>query len=310
MLEAALRFCAVGVILLGAGGCSSDTPGLTPIPSGATVAGADSSGGSATGGLNSFGGVSAGSGSTPSPSTAGSTAIAGASSGGMSGTGAAGAAGAAGGPVAPARVLCLGDSITEAEDAWVYSLQDLLVERSCRFELIGYDEGPYNGPYAMRPGYGHRRIAAGGFSTTGILNLIKERGLGGTPDVVLEYLGVNNQYGGFVDGKYNPDNSNDPTGSFLKDNREIIALVRAQNPAVAFLLMKPQNGSLPNIGAAIDELVATESTSASPVISVEGAVGVETGDGIHPTEAGSKTLAGPVGSALADLLAKHGLCPL
>lgn len=230
--------------------------------------------------------------------------------GGTGGTSSAGAGGSGGAaqPTSPVKILCVGDSITEQEASWIYPLQDALREAGCNYELIGLDQGPYNGPYVGKLGYDSKRVAAGGFSTTGILNYIKEKGMGGAPDVVIEYLGVNNVYGGFIDGKYNPDNRDDPDGSYIKDNQELIALVRAQNPQATFLLMKIENDALPVIDAAIDSLAAAQSTPASPVIAVAVARDVETQDGIHPTADGAKTLAGPIAKALSALLTSRGSC--
>ncbi len=230
--------------------------------------------------------------------------------GGPAGTSNAGAGGSGGAaqPTSPVKILCIGDSITEQEASWIYPLQDALREAGCQYELIGLDQGPYNGPYVVKPGYDSKRVAAGGFSTTGILNFIKEKGLGGAPDVVVEYLGVNNVYGGFIDGKYNPDNRDDPDGSYIKDNQELIALVRAQNPQATFLLMKIENDALPVIDAAIDSLAAAQSTPESPVMAVAVAHDVETQDGIHPTAGGAKTLAGPIAQALSALLTSRGSC--
>ena len=232
-----------------------------------------------------------------------------AGAGGSAGTAVAGMGGTQGSiGTSPAKVLCLGDSITEQTASWIYPMQDALRVQRCSYELIGIEEGPYNGPYSVRIGYDNERVAAGGFSTTGILNLIKERGTGGVPDIVVEYLGVNNVYGGFIDGKYNPDNRDDPDGAFIRDNLELLALLRAQNPKLKLLLMKIENHALPEIDAAIDELVATASTAQSPVIAVAVAEGVETEDGIHPTAAGAVTLAGPVGKALGRVLDAEGRC--
>ncbi len=250
-------------------------------------------GGAGAAGLASGGGAGA----------AGTAALTGGAGDGGS-QGQAGAAQQAG----PAQILCLGDSITEQAASWIYPLQDTLRADTCRYEFIGLDQSPYNGEYVTRDGYENKRVAAGGFSTTGILNLIKEQGMGGVPDVVVEYLGVNNVYGGFIDGKYNPNNSADPDGSYIKDNKELFAMVREKNPKATFLLMKIENNLMPEIDAAIDELVATESTAQSPVIAVANAANVDTSDGVHPTAAGATTLAGPVGKALVAWLTAEGNC--
>ncbi len=276
----------------GAGGSAASAGGVA-VAGGGGVAGGGVAG--AGGNNNSLAGGGAQSGG-------GGTEASGAPSGGSASQGGSGAV------AGPAALLCIGDSITEQADSWIYPMQDALRTHSCKYHLIGFDQGAYNGPYAVRDGYDSKRIAAGGFSTTGILNLIKEKGLGGVPDVVVEYLGVNNVYGGFIDGKYNPDNTANPDGSYIKDNEELFKLARAANPNVTFVLMKIENEALPKIDAAIDQLVKTQSTLQSPVIAVASAKGVETKDGIHPTAAGASTLSGPVAAALSTLLTARGYC--
>ncbi len=325
-LGAALLGCATS----GAFGCGSSdgTPSTAASFAGANAASGGSSGSrpaSATGGaagssLATGGGMAgvssggAGGGASGAGGTLGTggSAASNAGAAGSSGapvTNSGGASGGFAGAIAPpARILCVGDSITERADSWIYPVQDALKSSSCRYKLIGYDEGPYNGPYTVKPGYDNQRIAAGGFNTTGILNLIKEKGLAGVPDVVVEYLGVNNEYGGFIDGKYNPDDSKDPVGTYVKDNHDLMQLVRAVNPNVIWFLMKIENNALPDIDSAIDQVVSAESTPNSPVIAVKDATGVETIDGIHPTAAGAATLAGPIATALTAMLTTQSLC--
>jgi lysophospholipase L1-like esterase len=138
--------------------------------------------------------------------------------------------------------------------------------------------------------------------------LIKEKGLPDAPDVFVEYLGVNNVYGGFIDGKYNPNVSADPAGSYTTDTKEFIAMVRAKNPNAIFVLMKLQNNGFPQIDKAIEALVKSENKPESPVVFALGATGVDTVDGTHPSAAGAVTLAGPVGTVVLDLLSKAGVC--
>lgn len=211
----------------------------------------------------------------------------------------------------PPKLLFVGDSITENDESWIHPVQENLASNGCaEFELIGYDGSPYNGPYSAPPGLQSKRIAAGGFSTRGILNWIesKDGDLGGVPDVWVQYLGVNNEYGGFIDGTYNPSVQDDPGGAYVADTSKFIDLVRSKNPSAYFVLMKIQNGQLQDIDAAIDEVVSSKSTSSSPVVAVDGPDGVETSDGIHPTQAGAQTLAAPVSQRLIEVLTSRGQC--
>jgi hypothetical protein len=290
-------------------GCSDNTTTSMRATAGASgaAAGTDTSSGAGTANGGVAGQVLTGGGG--GGGAAGSGGVnGGAGHAGAAGSGGGGAGGAGSSIPSPARLLCIGDSITEAESSWIFPLQDALREAGCEVTLIGYEEGPYNGPYAPKAGYEHRRIAAGGFSTTGILNLIKERGLGGTPDLVIEYLGANNAYGGFIDGKYNPDNRDDPDGSYARDNAELMNIVRAANPRTKFLLMKLQDNILPVIDDAIDDVVQAQHQPDSEVMAVAPALNVETSDGLHPTPAGSVTLAGPISIKLVEVLQAAGAC--
>jgi lysophospholipase L1-like esterase len=291
--------------------------------------GSNASEGGGTGSLNEGGRANTGSTNTGGTRTGGTSesktgGVVGTSAGGSGGTGTGGSKlGGMGGAntggtnsggtpttgiAKPARILAVGDSITEQKDSWIFPMQDKLKVAGCEYAMIGYAMSPYNGAYATRPGYGSKRIAAGGFSTRGILNLIKEKGLPDTPDVFLEYLGVNNVYGGFIDGKYNPNVSGDPSGSYIQDTKAFIAMVRAKNPRAIFVLMKLQNNQFSDIDKAIDSLVKSESKPESPVVSSMGATGVDTVDGIHPSAAGATKLAGPVSTVLVDLLKQAGVC--
>jgi lysophospholipase L1-like esterase len=211
----------------------------------------------------------------------------------------------------PLKILILGDSITAQLDSWIFPFQDALRDAGCeQFALIGYDAEPYNGPYPQKDGYQIRRIAVGGFSTRGILHWIqsKQADVGGKPDIVLQYLGANNVYGGFIDGTYNPNVQADPGAAYVEDTLQLLEIVRAENPKVTYVLMRMQEDSLEPIGAAIDQLVEEANTPESEVTFAPAATGVSTTDGLHPDAAGAVTLSGPPAQLLIDWLKERGAC--
>ncbi|MDX2024076.1 MAG: hypothetical protein SF187_27800 [Deltaproteobacteria bacterium] len=214
---------------------------------------------------------------------------------------------AAGGPL---RIVIIGDSITEQVASWIHPFQQNLMSAGCAFELIGYERSPYNGAYVAPAGLSARRIAAGGFSSRGIRNWIDANGrqFGGVPDLLIEYLGVNNVYGGFLDGKYNPDVKADAAGAYVTDTKEILGWARLQNPRVAAFLMKIQDNLLAQIGVAIEQVVKEASTAASVVQSVVPASGVSRGTDVHPDAAGAARLATPISEAVIAFMKNAGRC--
>lgn len=288
---------AMAVLCAFTSGCTQESQPLPLALSGPSTGGAPLSGAP----LSGTGGV-AGAGGSGTPTEG---------SGGLTGTGDALGSGGAAAVLGPAQILCVGDSITENSASWMHPLAQHLMEVGCEpFDFIGYDQSPYNGPYEAPEGQDAQRIAAGGFSSRGILNWIESKAgdLGGVPDFWIQYLGVNNVYGGFIDGTYNPSVTSDPDGAYLEDTEAFIDLVRAKNPSAHFLLVKIQDGKLPEIDAAIDETVLAKNTPESPVIAVDAAYSVSTTDGIHPDEEGAKTLAAPIAARLTELMMGLGFC--
>ena len=219
--------------------------------------------------------------------------------------------GAPGPFVGPAKIACVGDSVTEQQLSWIHPFQEELEAAGCgNFELIGYDGSPYNGAYTAPTGLQKKRIAAGGFSTRGILNWIESRdgNLGGTPDLWIQFLGINNEYGGFIDGTYNPNVSADPEGSYKEDTEKFVTMVRAKNPKARIILVKAHNHMLLDMEIAIDQLVASLSTTDSPVITVDSVTAVSTVDNTHPDGAGAEKLAQHISAKAADALRALGAC--
>lgn len=173
----------------------------------------------------------------------------------------------------PIKVVGIGDSITGLSNAWTYALQDRMKAGSCTaadYQFIGYDQefpNPDSEPYASRgpAGYQHQRISRGGFNARGMLNVVKDQGFGGTPDVVMTYLSVNNEGQGYVDGTYNPPGDGNPA-TMKQDLKEMIQFARTKNPKVTVILGTLQD----NFGVAEIKALATEmDTSTSHVYATD-----------------------------------------
>lgn len=242
----------------------------------------------------------------------GSRASGGSSSSASGGSGAATGGSASVEPfVGPARIVCVGDSVTEQELSWIHPFQTELTAAGCgNFELIGYDGSPYNGAYTAPSGLQKKRIAAGGFSSRGILNWIqsKEGDLGGTPHLWIQLLGINNEYGGFLDGTYNPDVRDNPEGALKEDTKAFVELVRSKNPRARIILVKVPNHMLPDMETAVDELVTSLSTEESPVVAVDSVQGVTTVDNTHPDGPGAEKLAKPIAQEAVVAMRAWGAC--
>lgn len=216
----------------------------------------------------------------------------------------------------PVNIVAFGDSITGQTESWIYPLQDSLIADSCAqgtdYDFIGYERefpiGDDGLTFAERlPGssYDLERISRGGFNARGIVNLVKEKGFGGTPDVGITYLSVNNQFNGYVDGTYNPPGDGNPE-TMKADLKELVELMRAENPSVFVILIKLQNGFGND---AIDSLASEMNTAASPVVAADQPnVGGNTKDGIHPNEAGAAIIADKAYEHLKPFLDENNIC--
>ena len=179
-----------------------------------------------------------------------------------------------GGITKPIKIVGIGDSITGQSNAWTYALQDRMRADSCtagsEYDFIGYDAefpNPDSAPYASRgpSGYDHQRISRGGFNARGMLNVVKDKGFGGTPDVVITYLSVNNYGTGYVDGVYNPPG--DGTDATLKkDLKEMIEYARTKNPKVTVILGSLQTGQ----GSSVMTSLASEMSTATSKVYATG----------------------------------------
>jgi lysophospholipase L1-like esterase len=195
-------------------------------------------------------------------------------------------------PVPIARILPLGDSITEGVGGyWSYrrDLAGLLNGASCSYDMVGSQFGPSSGPGSGafdRDHEGHR-----GFRTDQILAGLGAWLPGNEPDWALIHLGTNDVIQGTS------------ITAARANIGSMIDMLRAANPNVGILLAKVIPNRPANEAAVIalnDAMVALAAQknlpTVSPVIIVDHYSGYSTFthnyDQIHPNEAGEAIMAG------------------
>lgn len=208
------------------------------------------------------------------------------------------------------RILPLGDSITQADAhrvSYRYPLWRMLVNAELAFDFVGsmrqhYGEQPESGP--PQPDYrglSFDRDHEGHFGWTA-REIVEGRSRGnGTgsgklaqwvahydADIALVHLGTNDVYRG---------RGNE---SILDDLKEIIRILRADNPAVVVLLAQlipagQDPGVVASLNRALPRMARNMSTSRSPVIIVDHHSGFhpheDTYDGVHPNASGESKMA-------------------
>lgn len=208
------------------------------------------------------------------------------------------------------RILPLGDSITQADAhraSYRYPLWRMLVDAGLAFDFVGsmrrhYGEQPGAGP--PQPDYrglAFDRDHEGHFGWTAREIVDGRRGGNGAgtgklvqwvahydADIALIHLGTNDLYRG---------RSNE---SILDDLKEIIRILRADNPAVVVLLAQlipagQEPGVVASLNRAVPRMAQDMSTARSPVIVVDHHSGFDpredTYDGVHPNASGERKMA-------------------
>ncbi|MFJ6673391.1 cellulose binding domain-containing protein [Actinosynnema sp. NPDC091369] len=198
---------------------------------------------------------------------------------------AAPAAPAAAGPV---RIMPLGDSITAGPGCWRAYLWDRLRRTGhTDIDAVGTQQGggcsvPFDVDHE-----GH-----GGYSAIGIA----EQGqlppwlAAARPDVVLMHLGTNDMWGNFR-----------PVDSVIAAYSVLVDQMRAHNPDVEILVAKiipmacPECTHVVALNNAIPGWAAARTTARSPITVVDQWTGfdtaTDTGDGVHPNDAGFRKMA-------------------
>jgi lysophospholipase L1-like esterase len=190
------------------------------------------------------------------------------------------------------RVMPLGDSITGSPGCW----RQLLWSRLQSTGYTGVDfVGTLNNSTSCGTAYDGDNEGHGGFQATGILNNNQLPGWlsSSKPDVVMMQLATNDVW------------SNISTSSILTTFGGLVDQMRANNPSMRVVVAQilPMNPSgcsecaqrVINLNAAIPAWAASKSTAASPITVVDLWTGfntaTDTGDGVHPNDAGNQKIA-------------------
>jgi lysophospholipase L1-like esterase len=219
------------------------------------------------------------------------------------GTSPAQAATATAAAAGPVRIMPLGDSITAGPGCWRALLWDHLQRTGFNnIDFVGTQPGggcsvPFDGDSE-----GH-----GGFAATGIAdqNQLPAWLAATTPDIVLMHLGTNDMWGGTIS-----------TSTILAAYSKLVDQMRASNPAmkilVAQLIPMEPSGCVPcptgvvALNNAIPGWAAGKTTAQSPITVVDQWTGFsaasDTGDGVHPNDAGFQKMADRWYPALAAAL--------
>ncbi|MFY1632705.1 cellulose binding domain-containing protein [Solwaraspora sp. WMMB335] len=204
----------------------------------------------------------------------------------------------------PVRIMPLGDSITAGPGCWRALVWDQL--RSAGHTDIDFvgsasDGGSCNYGFSYDPDHeGH-----GGFSAVGIAdnNQLPPWLSAANPDVVVMHLGTNDLWGGW-------QSMDTIMAAFTK----LIGQMRANNPNMKIVVAQiiPHHGcaTCPDDTVTLNNRIpgwaAGLTTTQSPIVVVDQWTGfnaaTDTGDGVHPNDAGFRKMANRFAPALAQLL--------
>ena len=191
----------------------------------------------------------------------------------------------------PVRIMPLGDSITGSPGCW----RALLWNRLQSSGHTGIDFVGTLGPQGCGVQYDGDNEGHGGILGTNIAdqNLLPGWLAATDPDVVLMHLGTNDVW------------NNRSVAAILAAYGKMVDQMRAQNPRMVVLVaqilpMAPANcaecgARVVALNQAIPGWAATKSTAESPVVVVDQWTGfntaTDTGDGVHPNDAGTRKMA-------------------
>jgi len=195
---------------------------------------------------------------------------------------------------APTRIMPLGDSITAGPGCWRALLWNHLQTAGYNtIDFVGSDpDGGCNYGFT----YDGDNEGHGGYSATGIAdqNQLPPWLAAARPDIVLMHLGTNDMWGGYI-----------PTATVLAAYTKLVGQMRAQNPAMKIIVAKiiPMNppgcttcaADVVALDTAIPGWAAGLSTAQSPITVADLWTGfdtaTDTGDGVHPNDAGFRKMA-------------------
>lgn len=211
-----------------------------------------------------------------------------------------------------ARILCLGDSITEGNTNMVVykgPLYDKLTDAGYRFEYVGSKSSAYTSPTygsltLQHEGYSGKNCTeiAGFFATTSPLH---------PADIVIIHSAHNLN---IAEEVLDAEAEAAIVATVENATRAMIQTARNTRPAVKILLAKvitsgklPKYSYIPAVNVRLGEIAAELNTPAQPVISVDQAAGFDwttdtITDKVHPNAAGGEKMAQKFFDALVPLL--------
>ncbi|GGM32948.1 cellulose binding domain-containing protein [Dactylosporangium sucinum] len=196
---------------------------------------------------------------------------------------------------APVRIMPLGDSITAGPGCWRAKLWHRL--QTSGYTNIDFVGGVSDGG-GCNPGYTYDfdHEGHGGYSATGIAdnNQLPPWLAAARPDVILMHLGTNDMWGGYI-----------PLATKLTAFTKLVGQMRAQNPAVKIIVAQiiPMSqaacatcpADVIALNNAIPGWAAGLTTAQSPITVADLWTGfdavADTGDGVHPNDAGFQKMA-------------------
>lgn len=198
------------------------------------------------------------------------------------------------------RIVCIGDSITQGRgtepqtQSYRYPLWKMLVDDNAYFDLVGSMTGGFDGdpdwPDYMGLPFDRDHEGHWGWTTDGIRDNLIGWLAGYTPDIALILLGTNDTGTG------------DTVADIKEEMRDIVDILRADNPDVIIIIGQPfqEWDPFPALAAAYADLAAEETEPNSPVsvvahapgwISNPDLPGTHTVDWVHPNVEGDLKLA-------------------
>jgi lysophospholipase L1-like esterase len=203
----------------------------------------------------------------------------------------------------PVRIMPLGDSITGSPGCWRALLWN-------RLQTAGHTNIDFVGtlpPQGCGVAHDGDNEGHGGILGTNIAdqNLLPQWLAATDPDIVLMHLGTNDVW------------NNRPPATILAAHAKMVDQMRAQNPRTTVLVaqiiaMNPPNcaecgARVVALNQALPAWAAGKSTAESPVVVVDQWTGfntaTDTGDGVHPNDAGIRKISDRWYPALAAALA-------
>jgi lysophospholipase L1-like esterase len=201
-----------------------------------------------------------------------------------------------------ARIMPLGDSITESTrnlTSYRYYLWHLALDKGYRVDFVGSRQGVGNGPPANAD-FDLDHEGHSGWRADEIVTRIQTWAAAASPDIVLLHVGHNDLCQG------------QSVAGTVADVEAIVDGVRTVNPHVKILLAQviasshPCHAAIPAFNASLPALAAEKTSDDSPIVIVDQYTGFDTAamtyDGTHPNAGGDARMADRWFDRLAPLL--------